>query len=247
MRVTAKILSALALCSALAVAAPVPLDRARVHAEYQNGDFDKVIRDLEAYMKSGRHASRSDSVFIAKHLAVVYAANPDTRERGRYYMLRMLDLAPETDLLDMFVGEEVDGVFGKVSKEYAMMSKAAKIAKPVPAPAASVPAPAPRSAAVPRAAVPVRSAPPRRAESLPDWKMPAAPRNLQAIQSPSRDVPAEPAVPPSAASEADEPVPEWRGTAKWVGGGVALAVIGLTLYFAGSDDGHAKTYVVPKN
>ena len=32
------------------------------------------------------------SVVIAKYLGVVYAANPDSREKGKYWLYRMLQL-----------------------------------------------------------------------------------------------------------------------------------------------------------
>jgi hypothetical protein len=96
---------------------------------------------------------------VEKHLAVVYAANPGTRELGRYHMFRILDLAPTSDLLDMFVGEEVGGVFEKVGKEYALRNAAkpamARTNPPSPAaPASARPAPtkAPASRPYPSAA-----------------------------------------------------------------------------------------------
>ncbi|HKP94351.1 MAG TPA: hypothetical protein VJ385_01220, partial [Fibrobacteria bacterium] len=129
-------LLALALCASAAAAAPRALDQVRIHANYHDGEFDKVIKELEAFLKSGRACAPAESVFLEKHLAVVYAANPGTRELGRYHMFRLLDLAPGSDLLDMFVGEEVDAVFEKVRKEYSLRTAAQK----------SVPQPAPRVA-----------------------------------------------------------------------------------------------------
>lgn len=130
------------------------LDPARIHADYQAGEFEKVIRVLEAFRESGRRCRKADSVFLEKHLAVVYAADPRTRERGRYHMLRMLDLEPEADLLDMFVGEAVDGIFEKVRRESrvrrmdqakARAAQAPRVAKAAaPRPALPEPGPAPR-------------------------------------------------------------------------------------------------------
>jgi len=94
------------------------LDTLRIHDYYKNGDFDKVIQSLEGFQKTKRTCSLSDSLFLEKHLAVVYAANPATRERGRYHMYKLLDLSRNSDLLEMFVGEEVDGIFEKVRKEH---------------------------------------------------------------------------------------------------------------------------------
>jgi hypothetical protein len=133
------------LCAAAAFAAPAQppaaMDQSRIHAYYTDGEFDKVIKDLDAFLKSRRACSHAESVFVEKHLSVVYAAHPATRELGRYHMYRLLDLAPGSDLLDMFVGEEVGGVFDKVGKEYALRNpskapaqkSAATVAKSAPA------------------------------------------------------------------------------------------------------------------
>lgn len=132
---------ALAFCVSCAAAASAFPDQARIRADYHNGDFDKVIKALEGFQKSGRACTAAESLFLEKHLAVVYAANPGTRELGRYHMYKLLDLAPQADLLDMFVGEEVDGVFDKVRKEHSLRTAAKKPASvnavAVRAPAAS--------------------------------------------------------------------------------------------------------------
>jgi hypothetical protein len=98
-------------------AAPT-LDQHAIHEDYNNGDFDKVLADIEKVTAGSPSFSRSDSIFIAKHLAVVYTANPQTREKGKHYMHRLLELMPSADLVDMFVGDEVDRIFEKVRKEY---------------------------------------------------------------------------------------------------------------------------------
>jgi hypothetical protein len=100
------------------VAAADILDQAKVHYDYNNGDFDQVEQDLEAFKKRNKTYSHEDSVFIAKHLAVVYAANPQTREKGRYYMFRLLELLPSARIVDMFVSEEIDRIFEKVKEEF---------------------------------------------------------------------------------------------------------------------------------
>jgi hypothetical protein len=49
---------------------------------------------------------------------VVYSANPQTREKGKYYMYRMLEMMPSAELVDMFVSDEVDRIFERVRKEF---------------------------------------------------------------------------------------------------------------------------------
>lgn len=94
------------------------LDQAKIHAVYNNGDFEPVILVLEGFIKRNKTYSHSDSVFIAKHLAVMYSANPATRERGKYYMYRLLELLPSAKLVDMYVSEEVDRIFDRVREEF---------------------------------------------------------------------------------------------------------------------------------
>lgn len=133
------------------------LDQAKIHAHYNDGDFEPVIEMLNAFIRRNKAYSHGDSVFIAKHLAVVYSANPETREKGRYYMHRLLELLPSAKLVDMYVSEEVDRIFDKVREEFVARQKAfgvdtTRISLPerpgtkAAAPAAQ-PAPAPAKAA----------------------------------------------------------------------------------------------------
>ena len=94
------------------------LDQNKIHALYNNGDFEPVISVLEDFMKRNKTYSHSDSLFIAKHLAVVFSANPATREKGKYYMFRLLELMPSAKIVDMFVSEEIDHIFEKVKEEF---------------------------------------------------------------------------------------------------------------------------------
>lgn len=104
-------------------AATKSLDQKAIHNAYNDGDFDKVISLIESYTKVNKTLSHSDSIFISKHLAVVYSANPKTREKGRYYMYRMLELMPTAELVDMFVSDEIDRIFEKVRREFLTRQK----------------------------------------------------------------------------------------------------------------------------
>lgn len=89
-----------------------------MHAEYGDGNFESVAQILEDYRARHDRYRVADSVVIAKYLGVVYAANPATREKGKYWLYRMLQLDPGQDLVDLYVGEEVQGVFEKVRQEF---------------------------------------------------------------------------------------------------------------------------------
>jgi hypothetical protein len=113
----------LMLAGGVQAASPIPaspdkLDQAGIHAAYNEGDFDKVVKIISDFTAKKPQTSRADSIFIAKHLAVVYSANPQTREKGKYYMYRMLEMMPSAELVDMFVSDEVDRIFERVRKEF---------------------------------------------------------------------------------------------------------------------------------
>lgn len=103
------------LCGAAQAAG---LDQKAIHASYEEGDFDKVLVRIEDFQKSHASYSREDSVFIAKHLAVIYAANPETLEKGKYWMYQMLRVMPAADLVGMYVSEEIDRIFDKIRVEF---------------------------------------------------------------------------------------------------------------------------------
>jgi hypothetical protein len=174
------LITALALCATLGIAAPKhALDQSRIRANYHEGEFEKVIKDLEAFLKSGRTCSPAESLFVDKHLAVVYAANPGTRERGRYHMFRLLDKEAGSDLLDMFVGDEVDAVFAKVSKEHSLRTAALK-KETRPAKAAAPSAKSPEAKKPVLAAAPTPAANPRAGSWLSAFQSAPAPKAVQA-------------------------------------------------------------------
>ncbi|MBW8886838.1 MAG: hypothetical protein JF616_03680 [Fibrobacteres bacterium] len=128
--------------SASSPAVVAALDQKKIHADYNDGNFEKVTNALEAFMSSHKTYSLQDSVFIAKHLAVVYTANPDTREKGKYYMYRLLALLPSARLVDMYVSDEIDRIFDKVREEFLARQQnfgvdAARMALPQDPPATS--------------------------------------------------------------------------------------------------------------
>lgn len=105
--------------SSARAAAPKPaIDTARVHALYLDGDFDQAIHLLETALKGRRPMSHGDSVFAFKHLGVMYAATPATREKGRYYMLQLISIEPTARILDMYASDMIYLIFRNVQEEY---------------------------------------------------------------------------------------------------------------------------------
>ncbi len=199
------------------VAAPAtPFDFNRVHGFYRNGDFEKVIHDLEGFVKSRRKCTQAESIFVEKHLAVVYAANPATRELGRYHMHRLLDLAPNSELIEMFVGEEVDGVFEKVRKEFDLGKTSS-----------------PRITSSPLKYIPSR---------ISQKPTPVVAPPLEPVpQLPLEPLPSESVVESDTSTELP-----WKNTGVLIGSGAALALMALTLYYSDLPKSNpSKTYVVP--
>ncbi len=94
------------------------LNQKEIHNAYNEGDFDKVLSLIDTFNRTHKTYPKADSIFLAKHLAVVYSANPKTREKGKYFMYRMLEMLPSAELVDMFVSDEIDRIFDKVRREY---------------------------------------------------------------------------------------------------------------------------------
>ena len=113
---------ALALMPALAAVAaepgPSPLPKKQIEAVYRNGDIDSVI----FYLKQGREKpmflDKSDSVLAFKYLGIIYSADKDKREKGRYYFNQMLRLDPGASITELLPGENARTVFKEAREEF---------------------------------------------------------------------------------------------------------------------------------
>jgi hypothetical protein len=94
------------------------LDQQKIHSLYADGEFEKLVAEVSGFESRNKTYSHSDSAFIAKYLAVVYAANPETREKAKYYMYQLLKLQPEAQLMGMYANEEIEKLFDRMKKEY---------------------------------------------------------------------------------------------------------------------------------
>lgn len=115
---------------AIPASPPHSLDQKAIHLAYIEGEFESVVHAIDSFTKANRTFSRSDSVFIAKHLAVIYTANPETREKGKNYMFRLLNLLPSAKIVDMFVSDEIDHIFEKVREEYVVRQESLGLGAP---------------------------------------------------------------------------------------------------------------------
>lgn len=148
-------LKSLLLAAALAASAAAEiLDHQKIHALYADGEFEKVIKEIEGFEARNKTYTHNDSAFVARYLAVVYSANPATREKGKFYMYQLLKLQPEAQLMGMYANEEIEKLFERMKTEYYAKydpKKPPEAQRPgsvtVPAPAAA-PGPADNPAAV---------------------------------------------------------------------------------------------------
>lgn len=106
--------------AAMAATGPALLDKKGIHELYGDGEFDLALAKIESFTRANSVYPKDDSIFIAKHLAVIYSANPTTREQGTREMFRLLELLPSAKIVDMFVSDEIARIFEKVREEYAV-------------------------------------------------------------------------------------------------------------------------------
>jgi hypothetical protein len=94
-----------------------------------DGEFEAAITMLEDNLKETRQYQHDDSVFIYKHLGVMYAAQYETREKGKYYMFRLLQVEPSAKIMDMYASDMIYMIFKNIQEEY--QQKRMRIAKQV--------------------------------------------------------------------------------------------------------------------
>jgi hypothetical protein len=105
------------------------VDSNKVHQLYMDGEFEAAITMLEDNLKETRQYQHDDSVFIYKHLGVMYAAQYETREKGKYYMFRLLQVEPSAKIMDMYASDMIYMIFKNIQEEY--QQKRMRIAKQV--------------------------------------------------------------------------------------------------------------------
>jgi hypothetical protein len=104
-----------------AASAPVRdngLDTVRIHQAYLDGDFDLAIDMVEAGRKHGGPFTHADSVFIYKHLGVMYAARNETRELGKQNMMKLLQTEPTARIMDMYASDMIYMIFKNIQDEF---------------------------------------------------------------------------------------------------------------------------------
>ncbi|MBF0431090.1 MAG: hypothetical protein HQK83_07420 [Fibrobacteria bacterium] len=96
----------------------IPINQAQIKAAYLEGEFEKIRTELETYRKTNPNSSQEDKIFMFKYLGVVYATDANTKDKAESYMYQLLKLAPNIELLDMYVSEKINLMFQDVKNEY---------------------------------------------------------------------------------------------------------------------------------
>lgn len=85
---------------------------------YLDGEFDQAIDILETTMREKTGFNHLDSVFIFKHLGVMYAAKYETREKGKYNMHQLLMVEPTARIMDMYASDMIYMIFKNIQDEF---------------------------------------------------------------------------------------------------------------------------------
>jgi hypothetical protein len=96
----------------------IGVDSVMVRKLYMDGDFDPAVAILESDLHSQKILSHGDSVFIFKHLGVMYAARYETRERGKMYMHQLLMAEPTAKIMDMYASDMIYMIFKNIQDEF---------------------------------------------------------------------------------------------------------------------------------
>ncbi|MDQ3003160.1 MAG: hypothetical protein M3Y08_18105 [Fibrobacterota bacterium] len=89
-----------------------------VRKYYLDGEFEDAIKILEAGLRDKRAFKHDDSVFIYKHLGVMYAAKYETREKGKYFMHQLLMTEPTAKIMDMYASDMIYMIFKNIQDEF---------------------------------------------------------------------------------------------------------------------------------
>jgi hypothetical protein len=96
---------------------PDTLNRAAIQSAYSDGEFETLANQLEVFRLAHAVMRREDSLLVAKYLGVIYTAHPGSREKGKYWLYRLVQSDPRADLVDLYVSDEIQAVFDRVRRE----------------------------------------------------------------------------------------------------------------------------------
>lgn len=197
---------------------------------YRQGDFESIAVTLRPLLTPGHAVSRVDSLFAYRLLGVIYAADPKTREMGRHCWMKLLDMDPQANLVDLFVGEELDHLWEKTRVEHAVLQSLTRKTRRAQDSLWLTPEDA---AALQRLLESGEGG----AGGEPAGHASAAPEpKARAAAAASAD---ETAPLPFGNRPADDGRPYWKRPGTWLAAAVSAGVVGMTLYILWGDAGDA--------
>jgi hypothetical protein len=94
------------------------VDTFEVRRLYSDGEFDEAVARLEKGIAARKPASKAESVFVYKHLGVMYLAQYQTREKGKWHLRQMLETDSSAQITDMYASDMVYMIFKNILDEF---------------------------------------------------------------------------------------------------------------------------------
>lgn len=111
-------LACVLLASSLSYAAP-QLSYPAIKKLYLEGELERIRVTLETFLKENAGAAQTnDRIFAYKYLGVIYATEPEGYPVAETYFYRLLRLAPNAHLSDLYVSSAVQGLFEKTQERF---------------------------------------------------------------------------------------------------------------------------------
>lgn len=97
---------------------------------YMEGEFAKAIGILQKHLSANAKLDRQDSIFIYKHLGVMYSAEYETREKGKWAFHKLLLVDTAAKITDMYASDMIYAIFRTVSEEAEASRLENRVSKP---------------------------------------------------------------------------------------------------------------------
>jgi hypothetical protein len=100
------------------------LDMKGLRRAYMESDFVPVREALEGFMKAHKaDATRDEKVFSHIYLGVIYAADSMEDAKAESHFNSLMHIAPNIELVDMFVPPQIQNIFDRVKHDYLRMKE----------------------------------------------------------------------------------------------------------------------------
>jgi hypothetical protein len=96
------------------------LDQTALKRAYKEADWDQVTETLENYLrqKGDSRVDLEERLFAYKYLGVIYAADSTRQPKAESYFTRLLNLASDVEIIDLYASRRVNDIFRQVKREH---------------------------------------------------------------------------------------------------------------------------------